>query len=475
MLTGIRLKASVTDHQRLILSQWMGCARFIWNGKCDEYRYHSSYARKYCPVGIFAPVDQQYSQFKSDDISPWLSDCPSQILRNSASNWFNTFQDFKQGRCGRPKRKKKTGNGSIHLTRELFRFELCEDGVKRLFIGSKKNNVGFLSLKLHKAFKEPASLYIKRRHNEFWVSFCYDDGKDEGELLSQADHLKYLRAQSQEFLESHVIGIDRGVKRPIQAGDQCFDLTPEQKKSMNRSRRNLLRYQKRMSRQEKGSKRRHRTKVKLSNTHNDLGNVRKDFCHKASRALVDQKEAKVFILEDLKTSNMTRRAKAVKDDTGRWLKNGATAKSGLNKAILNVGWHRFEEFLKYKANRAGKAWFKVPAHHTSQECGACAYTHPSSRQSQELFRCIRCGHTDNADHNAAEVIKKRAIGLISNSGSELSKRGVLSLSDSGRGAMGKTRRAKSPRALGEESSKKKKKGPKVLPSDFSLEASPLQG
>jgi putative transposase len=178
---------------------------------------------------------------------------------------------------------------------------------------------------------------------------------------------------------------------------------------MDRSRRNLVRYQKRMSRQEKGSKRRHRTKVKLSNTHNDMANVRKDLCHKASRTLVDQKESKVFVLEDLKTRQMTGRAKAKKDDSGRWLKNGAKAKSGLNKAILNVGWHRFEEFLKYKANRAGKAWFKVPAHHTSQECGACAYTHPSSRQSQDLFRCARCGHTDNADHNAAEVIKKRVL------------------------------------------------------------------
>ncbi len=473
MLTGIRLKANPTDHQRQVLSQWMGCARFVWNAKCDEYRYYSTYARKYCPVGTFAPVDKKYSHFKDDELSPWLSDCPSKILANSACNWFETFQDFMKGRCGRPKRKKKSGNGSIYLTRDLFRFEVCHDGVKRLSIGAERTNIGFLSLKLHKGFKEPASLYIKKRHDEFWVSFCYDDGQDDGELLSQTDHLKYLRGQSQEFLKSHVIGIDRGVKRPIQAGEQSFDLTPEQKKSMDRSRRNHIRYQKRMSRQVKGSKRRHRTKIKLSNNHNDIANVRKDFCHKASRALVDQKEAKIFVLEDLKTGNMTRRAKAVKDDTGRWLKNGAKAKSGLNKAILNVGWHRFEEFLKYKANRAGKAWFKVPAYQTSQECAACGSTHPSNRKSQALFKCDSCGHTDNADHNAAEVIKKRAISLISNSGSELSKRGVLSFSDSGRGAMGKTRRAKSPRAPGEEASKKKKKSPKVLPSDFSLEARPL--
>lgn len=474
MLTGIRLKANVTDHQRLVLSQWMGCARFIWNAKCDENRYHSTYARKYCPVGTYAPIDKKYSHFKDDDLSPWLSDCPSKILANSACNWFDTYQDFMKGRCGRPKRKKKTGNGSIYLTRELFRFEVCADGVRRLFIGAERNNIGYLSLKLHnKAFKEPASIYIKKRHDEFWVSFCYNDNLDEGALLSQKDHLQYLRCQSQEFLQNHIIGIDRGVKRPVQTGPMSFDFTPEQKQSMERKERNLLRYQKRMSRQEKGSKRRQKTKVKLSNTHNDIGNIRKDFCHKVSRVLVDLKDSRVFILEDLKTKQMTKRAKAKKDDSGKWLRNGAGAKSGLNKAILNASWHRFEEFLKYKANRAGKAWFKVPAWQTSQECAACGHTHPGNRKSQELFLCGNCGHTDNADHNAAEVIKKRAINLILDSGSELSDRGVLSLSDSGRGAKGKSRRAKSSRAPGDEASKKKKESPKDVPLDFSLEASPL--
>jgi putative transposase len=134
MLTGIRIKANPTGHQRQILSRWMGCARFVWNAKCDENRYYSVYARKYCAVGTFAPVDQQYSHFKNDELSPWLSECPSQILRNSASNWFDTFQDFKQGRCGKPKRKKKTGNGSIHLTRELFRFEVSADGLGFLLL-----------------------------------------------------------------------------------------------------------------------------------------------------------------------------------------------------------------------------------------------------------------------------------------------------------------------------------------------------
>lgn len=149
MLMGIRLRAHPTKQQKLTLSQWMGCARFIWNAKCEDDQYLTVYAKKYFPVGTYAPVDQKYSQYKSDDLSPWLKKCPSQILRNSVSNWMDTYRHFLKGECGKPKRKKKGDGGSIHLTKELFEFRLCDDGVTRLFIGSKTNNIGFLSLKIH--------------------------------------------------------------------------------------------------------------------------------------------------------------------------------------------------------------------------------------------------------------------------------------------------------------------------------------
>ena len=55
----------------------------------------------------------------------------------------------------------------------------------------------------------------------------------------------------------------------------------------------------------------------------------------------------------------------------------------------------------------------------------CGHIHPDNRKTQSNFVCVSCGHTDNADKNAAIVIKKRAINLILNSGTELSSSGVL--------------------------------------------------
>jgi len=144
MLTGIKLRANPTSYQKLVLSQWMGCARSIWNAKVDEEKYYRTFARKYYPTGTYAPIDQKTSQFKSKELTPWLSRCPSQIIRNSAVNWYQTYQKFMKGVCGRPKRKPKTDRGSIYLTREVFSFERCEDGNLRLFIGTKTNNIGYL-------------------------------------------------------------------------------------------------------------------------------------------------------------------------------------------------------------------------------------------------------------------------------------------------------------------------------------------
>ncbi len=106
MLMGIRLQAHPTSQQKLVLSQWMGCARFIWNAKCDEDRYPGSYAHRYMPCGTYAPIGQKFSQYKDGQLSPWLSQCPSQIPRNSVVNWYQTYQKFLKGECGKPKRKK---------------------------------------------------------------------------------------------------------------------------------------------------------------------------------------------------------------------------------------------------------------------------------------------------------------------------------------------------------------------------------
>ncbi|EJA7355538.1 TPA: transposase [Vibrio cholerae] len=456
MLTGIKLRANPTSNQKLVLSQWMGCARSIWNAKVDEERYYRTFARKYYPIGTYAPLDQKTSQFKSKELSPWLYQCPSQILRNSAVNWYQTYQKFMKGACGRPKRKPKTDKGSIYLTREVFHFDRCEDGNLRLFIGTKTNNIGYLSFKAHRKFEIPNSLYVRKERGQYTVSFCYENGKNEVELSSNAEHLAFLQGSTKEYLEESVIGVDRGVAIPAHAGSMTFDFCDNQKKKMTKVDRYIKRLQRKLARQTKGSNRRNKTKHRIATHHAKKANIRNDFAHKTSRSLVDS-QAKVIVFEALSTSRMTRKPKAKQNEQGRYVSNKAKQKAGLNKSILKVGWHIIETYTKYKAYQAGKAVFKIPAPYTSQECAQCDHTHPDNRKSQELFVCGNCGNTDNADNNASLVIKKRAINLILDTGTVLSDDGVLrTQSDSGRGGNRKTSRAKSSTSGVQRSVKKEK-------------------
>lgn len=454
MITGIKLQAHPTKEQRRILSQWMGCARFIWNAKCAEDLYLTQFAKLYLPLGTYPEVNQSYSQYKNRELTPWLFECPSQVLRNAASNWYNTHKNFQKGLCGKPVPKKKAQGGSILLTRELFYFEKCEDGVTRLWIGTKKNNIGYLSIKNHTVYGEPNSIRIKKKNGRYTVSFCYEDGLSEENLLNQVQYLEEIQRWDKEKLESVTVGIDRGVVIPVQAGDQSYDFTEEQKRKKKRKERYIRRCQRRLVRQKKGSNRRKRTKQNLAKAHEKVANIRKDFCHKASRSIVDNEKTKIIVLEDIRTSSMTKKPKPKKNEaTGKWEKNNRSSKAGLNRSILDKGWYQCEAFIFYKAYRAGKAVFKIPAQYTSQECADCGHTHSSNRKRQDLFICGACGYSENADRNAAEVIKKRAIKLLLDSGTELSKRGVLL--DSGCGAAHKTREAKATRARSCEASKKK--------------------
>ena len=108
---------------------------------------------------------------------------------------------------------------------------------------------------------------------------------------------------------------------------------------------------------------------------------------------------------------MTKKPKA-KMAHGKWVKNGARAKAGLNSAVLRSGWGRLRQYTTYKAARRNQLVIAVPAQYTSQECCLCGHIHPDNRPTQAAFVCQRCGHAEHADTHAAKVQKKRGIALL---------------------------------------------------------------
>lgn len=419
-MCGIKMRARPTSEQKKVLSQWMGCSRLIYNAKCDEQEYFFRFKCRFPEfAGEKVPVDQAYSQFKTES-SEFLKDCPSEILRNSSVIWYQAMQRYFKGLAGRPVRKKKGGRSSVWLTKELF--SLSRDPKTRewkLFIGKRKNNIGFLSFHAHRDFQLPASITIAKENGQYFVSFNYEDPslnpKPQEELISELAHLP------KENLTQMAVGLDRGVVIPVQSSaGKSFDFSIGQKKSLERKQLKIKKWQRRLARQKIGSNRRHKVKSSIAKAHKKIADVRRDFAHQTSRALVGRKNAdgqvidnpiRIFAIEDLKIKNMTKSPAAKPDEKtpGHYLPNQSASKAVLTQKILSSAWGMTASFLSYKANQAGKVCIKVSPRYSSQECAKCGHIHPDNRQTQSLFVCLACGHSENADQNAAEVIKKRGV------------------------------------------------------------------
>jgi putative transposase len=406
MEVGVKFRAYPTQEQKKILSEWMGCARFIYNAKCDEDRYHYAFSKQALSlVGQKPKIDQAYAQFKSKELSPWLYEVPSQILRNASYRWFEGYQRTFKGLGGRPQKKSKYGRQSVWLTSELFYFV-----GNKLYIGTKTRTLGVLNLNIHRSFKVPNSITVSKQAGFYYVSFCYDKPMDIIEPETLLDRLSIVDC---EDLAAQVVGVDRGVVIPFATSTgKAYDFCPGQKKHLAEKEKRRKKYQRRLARQQKGSQRRNKIKRLVSRTYQKTVAIRQDFAHKTSHALANSQES-VFVFEDLKITNMTKRPKKQWSETeNRYLPNKAKAKAGLNKSILQSTWGKALIYLSYKAKYLGKLVLEVASHYSSQTCAECQYTCSENRQSQSDFACVSCGHTDNADHNAARVIAQRGIRAI---------------------------------------------------------------
>ncbi|MBN2428341.1 MAG: transposase [Deltaproteobacteria bacterium] len=406
MQVGNKFRIYPDRSQQKMLLRWIGCQRFIYNAKVAEDRYFRTFARKSLALcGVLPPIDQKYSQFVSIETA-FLREVPSQVLRNGAYRWRGAYQRYFAKLAGRPKFRKKHGRQSVLLTRELFSLAV-EDKRLRLTVGTKKCFVGKIRVVTHNPAEKdrplPGMIAICVDAGRWFVSFNVDNELPEPNEAAIAARL--MKMNEPELLRQ-TVGIDRGVVIPAMASTgQAFDFSGIQRQRLQRAERYRKRFQRIAARREKGSKRRRKALDKAARCQRFQRNVRTDFAHKTSRTLVDLPGAQLFAVEDLKVRNMTASARGTVESPGQNVKQ----KAGLNRAILESAWGQTKQYLHYKAPRAGKLAVTVPPHRSSQEYRACGHTHPGNRPSQAAFVCLCCGHVENADLNAAKVIRQRGV------------------------------------------------------------------
>ena len=198
------------------------------------------------------------------------------------------------------------------------------------------------------------------------------------------------------------VGIDVGVARFLTTSDGEIAANP---KFLTASAEAIVGLQRRKELARRGSGNRKRLRRQLAKEWRKIRNRRRDFHHKTARALVNTCDA--IALEKLSTARMTRRPAPKPDPSnpGAFLPNMASAKAGLNKAILDAGWAQFANILTGKAEEAGRRTVFVNPAGTSIECHQCGRT--CARPKQDTVICPVHGRMD-ADVNGARNIATRA-------------------------------------------------------------------
>ena len=199
---------------------------------------------------------------------------------------------------------------------------------------------------------------------------------------------------TRDFATDGAVGIDRGVAVPLMLSDGTSYTLPERLDVIERRARKAQRV---LSRRKRGSNRYTAARKRVAALKAKAARIRKHWAHETTTAICRQ--FGTVVIERLRTKNMTASASGTTEEPGR----NVAQKRGLNRAILNVGWHQIETMLFYKAHRV----VKVDPRFTSQRCSCCGAVDSRSRKNQASFVCTTCGFHSNADQNAAINILHR--------------------------------------------------------------------
>jgi len=123
-------------------------------------------------------------------------------------------------------------------------------------------------------------------------------------------------------------------------------------------------------------------------------------------------------VEKLAVANMTSRPQPKRDpvNEGQYLRNGARAKAGLNKALQDAALGRIRRQMEYKLQRRGGVLVEVNRFYpSSKTCSRCSTVKAKLPLSTRVFRCDNeaCGLVMDRDENAARNLLQLAREIAS--------------------------------------------------------------
>jgi putative transposase len=365
MLKDFRYKLNPNRKQRQLLSQTLDTCRELYNMGLEQRRGQR--------IGVYEQK-RQLTLLKGE--FPEYKNVHCHVLQNVLFKLDQSFQNFFRrckagGKAGFPRFKGKDRYNSFSFNNTGFALT-----GKQLSL----SKIGNVKIRLSRKLPEDPVIKtcsIKRQNGSWFATLTFE----------------YTPVPLP--LNDLAVGIDVGVTTFATFSDGTSIPNP---RFYQNAEPELRRAQRRVARRVKGSNRRRKAVILLKKLHERVTNQRADFLHKHSTAVI--RKYGTIAVEALNVSGMSR---------GR-----------LAKQILDCSWSEWFRQLTYKAEEAGRKLVAVDPKYTSQKCAICGFTSRENRETQAFFRCVSCGHMDNADHNGAVNILGRMCPLGVNEGEVMS-------------------------------------------------------
>jgi putative transposase len=264
----------------------------------------------------------------------------------------------------------------------------------------KLPKIGGFHVRLHRPLPDGFTLktvQVIKKADGWYVNLCLEDPTVPEFKLSEI-----------EPTWDNTLGMDA-----VLYGDDYLALSDGQKlpsaKFYRNAEKSLNKAKSQKDKAKKGSRRRKKLAKKISKTSQRIARARKDHAFKTAHEVV-RTNKKFFVREDLKLKNLTKKNKA-KLSGGKYLPNGQSAKSGLNKSWLDAAFGQFFNILEYIAGKAGARVIAVNPEYTSQILSykdEFVFTETSIRE----FFDVELGLKVDRDINAAINLLRVGLGVF---------------------------------------------------------------